>query len=128
MENSDVNNREPRPSTLLNSEDVRRERALSLKRSRAGHLGALTKAQNEVETLLRDEDSSNVTLVKEKFDYYETLWKNFVVSHNKFMDVAERKKRLKMLNVSTFWLGKGLAYLQVLKNLFAMQRPSSMSG
>ena len=89
MENSDVNKRESRPSTLLNSEDVRRERALSLKRSRAGHLGALTKAQNEVETLLRDEDSSNVTLVKEKFDYYETLWKNFVVSHNKFMDVAE---------------------------------------
>ena len=89
MENSDVNNREPRPSTLLNSEDVRRERALSLKRSLAGHLGALTKAQNEVETLLQDEDSSNVTLVKEKFDYYETLWKNFVVSHNKFMDVAD---------------------------------------
>ena len=57
------------------------------------YLGALTKAQNEVETLLRDEDSSNVTLVKEKFDYYETLWKNFVVSHNKFMDVAEAEEK-----------------------------------
>jgi len=48
-----------------------------MKRSRAGHLGTLTKAQNEVETLLLDEDSSNVTLVKEKLDHYETLsWNN----------------------------------------------------
>jgi len=74
MENSDVNKRESRPSTLINSEDVRRERALSLKRSRSGHLGSLTKAQNEIETLLLDEDSWNVTLVKEKFDHYEILW------------------------------------------------------
>ena len=93
MENSDVNKRESRPSTRLNSDDVRRERALSLKRSRAGHLGSLTKAQNEIETLLLDEDSSNVTLVKEKFDHYETLWKNFVLSHNKFMDVAEPEEK-----------------------------------
>ena len=93
MENSDVNKRESQPSTLLNSEDVRRERPLSLKRSRAGHLGALTKAQNEIETLLPVEDSSNVILVKEKFDYYEILWKNFVLSHNKFMDVAEPEEK-----------------------------------
>ena len=65
MENSDVNKRESRPSTLLDSEDVRRERALSLKRSRSGHLGSLTKAQNEIEILLQKEDSSNVTLVKD---------------------------------------------------------------
>lgn len=78
MENSDVNKRESRPSTLLNSEDVRRERALSLKRSRAGHLGALTKAQNEIETLLPVEDSSNVILVKKKFDYYEKCRKIYL--------------------------------------------------
>ena len=93
MENSDVNKRESRPSTLLDSEDVRRERALSLKRSRSGHLGSLTKAQNEMEILLREEDSSNVTLVKDKFDHYEILWKKFVLSHNKFMDVAEPEEK-----------------------------------
>ena len=32
-------------------------------------------------------------LVKEKFDYYETLWKNFVLSHNKFVDVAEPEEK-----------------------------------
>ncbi|KAL9963159.1 hypothetical protein ACROYT_G032334 [Oculina patagonica] len=93
MENSDFDKRESRASTRLNSEDVRRERALSLKRSRSGHLGSLTKAQNEIETLLLDEDSPNVTLVKQKFDNYEILWKNFVLSHNKFMDVAEPEER-----------------------------------
>ena len=64
----------------LNSEDVRRERALSLKRSRFGHLSSLTKAWNEIEPLSLDGDSSNVTLVKEKFDHYKILWKNFVVT------------------------------------------------
>ena len=34
-----------------------------------------------------------MTLVKEKFDCYKILWKNFVLSHNKFMDVVEPEEK-----------------------------------
>ena len=81
MADSNANKRQSRPSMRLNSGDVRRERELSLKRSRAGHLGSLTKAQKEIEALLLVEDFlSNVTLLKERFDQYEALWKNFALS------------------------------------------------
>lgn len=80
MADSNANKRQSRPSMRLNSGDVRRERELSLKRSRASHLGSLTKAQKEIEALLLVEDLSNVTLFKERFDQYEALWKNFVLS------------------------------------------------
>ena len=98
MENSDVNKRELQPSTLLHSEDVRWERALSLRHSHSGHLGSLTKAQNEIGIVAapvekRQQNSANVTSVKDKFDHYEILWKNFVLSHNKFMDVTEPEEQ-----------------------------------
>ena len=86
MANRHGDKRASRPSALLNHEDVRRERAIALKRSRAGHLSATTNARQEVEKLMQDH--SDVVLIREKFNEYEAQWKNFVVSHNKFMDSA----------------------------------------
>ena len=86
MANRDGDKRESRPSTL------RRERAIALKRSRAGRLSAITSARQKVETLMQDH--SNVVLVREKFNEYEAQWKNFVVSHNTFMDSATPEERI----------------------------------
>ena len=91
MADSYVDKRQTRPSVRLDLEEVRRERAISLKRSRSGHLSTLTVAQREIGTLLKT--TSKVTLVKGKFDQYETLWSNFADSHNKFMEVADADEK-----------------------------------
>ena len=44
--------RATRESALLDPDDVMRERAISLKHSRSGHLGALTTVRREIEALL----------------------------------------------------------------------------
>lgn len=93
MADSEVDKRKSRPPTQLNAKDVRRERALCLKRSCAGHLSSLTKAQKEIKALLLVENPPSITLVKEKFDQYKAPWKNFVVSHHKFIDVADPKEK-----------------------------------
>ena len=80
-----------RASALLDPDDVMRERAISLKHSRSGHLGALTTIQREIEALLTNPD--NVTLVRDKLDRYETLWNGFVDSHNNFIEVASDEER-----------------------------------
>lgn len=89
--NYDADRRETRASARLDPEEVRNESAISLKRSRSGHLGALTTAQREIESLF--ENPNNVTLVKEKFDRYGTLWNNFVDTHNKFVEVANSEEK-----------------------------------
>ena len=81
-----------RASTLLDPDDVVRERAISLKNSRSGHLGALTTVRREIEALLTD--PANITLARDKLDHYETLWKGFVDSHSKFMEVASNEERV----------------------------------
>ena len=93
MAEREVDKRESQPSTRFNAEDVRQERALSLKRSRSGHLSSLTKVQKEVEALLRDKNPSSVTLVRETFDQYEAQWKKFVLQHNKLMELADVEER-----------------------------------
>ena len=55
-----------RASTLLDPDDVVRERAISLKNSRSGHLGALTTVRREIEALLTD--PANITLARDKLD------------------------------------------------------------
>ena len=60
-------------SALLDPDDVMRERAISLKHSRSGHLGALTTIRREIEALLTN--PANITLARDKLDHYETLWK-----------------------------------------------------
>ena len=89
MADREVDKRESRPSTQLNPEDVRRERALSLKRSRSGHLSSLTEARRQTEALLRDKTLPCVTLVREKFNRYEAQWKNFVLQHDKLMELVD---------------------------------------
>ena len=96
MADRGVDKRELRPSTRLNPEDVRRERALSSKRSLSGHLSSLTKAQKEVEALLRDKPPSCVTLVRETFDQYEAQWKNFVLQHVKYVELADAEEQGKI--------------------------------
>lgn len=82
-------------STLLDPDDVMRERANSFKHSRSGHLGALTSVRREIEALLTN--PANITLARDKLDRYETLWKAFVDSHNKFMEVASDEERAQAL-------------------------------
>ena len=62
MADGDVHKRQMRQSAWLDLEEVRWERAISLKRSRSGHLSTLTVAQREIGTLLKT--TSNVTPVK----------------------------------------------------------------
>ena len=80
-----------RASTLLDPDDVIRERAISLKHSRSGHLGVLTTVRMEIEALLTD--PANITLARNKLDRYETLWKGFLDSYSKFMEVASDEER-----------------------------------
>lgn len=80
-----------RASALLDPDDVMRETAISLKHSRSGHLGALTTVRREIEALLTN--PANITLAKNKLDRYEILWKGFVHSHNKLMEVASDEDR-----------------------------------
>lgn len=68
-----------------------RERAISLKHLRSGHLSALTTARNEIEALLTI--PANVMLAKDKLNHFETLWNAFVDSHNKFIEVASNEER-----------------------------------
>ena len=84
--------RATRASTLLDPDDVMRERVISLKHSCSGHLGTLTTVRREIEALLTD--PANITLARDKLDRYETLWKGFVDSHSKFMEVASNEERV----------------------------------
>lgn len=102
MADREIDKRESRPPTRFNPEDVRRERALSLKRSRSGHVSSLTQARSEIEALWRDKTPPCVTLVREKFDRYEALWKNFVLQHDKLMecvDVTEQGQISEQFNI-----------------------------
>ena len=49
-------------------------------------MSSLTQARGEIEALWRDKTPPCVTLVREKFDRYEALWKNFVLQHDKLME------------------------------------------
>ena len=108
-----------RASTLLDPDDVMRERAISLKHSRSGHLGALTTVQREIEALLTD--PANITLARDKLERYETLWKGFVDSHSKFMEVACDEERAQPLSNTMIYRSKGFACLQLWRNLFVKQ-------
>ena len=102
MADREIDKRESRPPTRFNPEDVRRERALSLKRSRSGHVSSLTQARREIEALWRDKTPPCVTLVREKFDRYEALWKNFVLQHDKLVecvDVTEQGQISEQFNI-----------------------------
>ena len=68
------------------SDDVLREKVYSLKRSKAGCLGAVTRVRGQIEPLLSD--PSNVDTVTTLFEQYEALWKRFEESHNYYMSVA----------------------------------------
>ena len=57
------------------SDDVLREKIYSLKRSRAGCLGAVTRVRGQIEPLLSD--PSNVDTVRTLFEQYEASWKRF---------------------------------------------------
>ena len=50
-----------------------------------------------------------MTLVKEKLDKYQVLWKGFVLSHNKFVDVADAEE----LAQSSEWFN-GLAQERII--------------
>ena len=80
-----------RASALLDTDDVMRERAISLKHSRSGHLSALTTVRKEIEALLTN--SANVTLARDKLNRFQTLWNAFVDSHYKFIEVASEEDR-----------------------------------
>ena len=102
MADREIDKRESRPPTWFSPEDFRRERALSMKRSRSGHVSSLTEARREIEALWRDKTPPCVTLVREKFNRYEALWKNFVLQHDKlmeFVDVTEQGQSSEQLNI-----------------------------
>ena len=102
MADRKIDKRESRPPTRFNPEDVKCERALSLKRSHSGHVSSLTQALRETEALWRDKTPPCVTLVREKFDRYEALWKNFVLQHDKLMecvDVTEQGQISEQFNI-----------------------------
>ncbi len=81
-------------SVLLDPEDMVRERAISLKRSRSSHLNTLTTVQKEIEALLTV--PLNVTLGKGKLDHFETLWNGFVDSDSKHLEVASTDKSIQI--------------------------------
>ena len=102
MADREIDKRESQPPKRFNPEDVRRKRALLLKRSRSGPVSSLTQARGEIEALWRDKTPPCVTLVREKFDRYEALWKNFVLQHDKLMecvDVTEQGQISEQFNI-----------------------------
>lgn len=68
------------------SDDVLREKVYSLKRSRAGCLGAVTRIRGQIEPRLSD--PSNVDTITTLFEQYEASWKRFEESHNYYMSMA----------------------------------------
>ena len=65
-------------------------------------MSSLTQARGEIEALWRDKTPPCITLVREKFDRYEALWKNFVLQHDKLMecvDVTEQGQISKQFNI-----------------------------
>ena len=105
-----------RASTLLDPDDVIRERAISLKHSRSGHLGALTTVRREIEALLTD--PAIITLARDKLYRYETLWKGFVDSYSKFMEVASDEERAQASEQYNDLSQQRIACLQLWRNLF----------
>ena len=102
MADREIDKWESQPPTRFNPEDVTRERALSLKRSRSGHVKSLTEARREIEALWRDKTPLCVTLVREKFSRYEALWKKFVLQHDnlmEFVDIAEQDQISEQFNI-----------------------------
>ncbi|XP_068713249.1 uncharacterized protein [Montipora foliosa] len=74
----------------------------SIKKLKNGHVSSLTEARREIEALWRDKTPPCVTLVREKFNRYEALWKNFVLKHDKlmeFVDVTEQGQISEQFNI-----------------------------
>ena len=65
-------------------------------------MSLLTEAWREIEALWRDKTPPCVTLVREKFNQYDALWKNFVLQHHKlmeFVDVTEHGQISEQFNI-----------------------------
>jgi len=74
-------------------EGTKAEREFSAFKSRAGYIGALTKARKQLETCVETHETlRNVSAAKE---VYDNAWRNFIDSHEKYISCLESEEKKK---------------------------------
>ena len=65
-----------------------KEKKLALEKSRAGHIGNLTKIHNEITRLMKSDASSEDVVLRERMKFDET-WRKFVDAHESYLELLD---------------------------------------
>ncbi len=99
--------RDRQSSRRIEDTDVRRERALQLRRSRAGHLGDVRKKYHVVKELLND--GANFETISRELQNYEQAFYKFVNTHEQYLEF-EDDETIKGLMIESYENQRDLKY------------------